>query len=74
MCSGDAPDRQVVPQEIRRLHLEPGERLIVRVSDTWTTSQQHAYHERLASHFPANDVLVLVGEEILVDHPGEPPC
>lgn len=58
---------QIIPEEVRRLRLEPGDRLIVRVSDKWTPRQLSEYHDYLQAHFEGNDVLVIVGEEIAVE-------
>lgn len=55
----------IVPEEIRRLRLEPGETLIVRVNDL-SPSQAQQYQECLEYAFPGVPVRVIHGEEILV--------
>lgn len=57
----------IVPDGVRRLRLQPGDRLIVRVTDRWTLTQIREYQDYLRVAFPGNDVLVLVGEEIAVE-------
>lgn len=57
----------VVPEEVRRLRLEPGDRLIVRVADRWTATQIHEYADFLNAHFPENKVLVIAAEDIAVE-------
>jgi hypothetical protein len=63
-----APD--IIPDEIARLRLEPGDRLIVRCTQL-TSTQVHEYREYLQAWFPDNDVLVLIGDEIAVE-PAKP--
>lgn len=67
--AGPAP---IVPDEVKRLRLAPGDKLIVRVSDTWTPHQIREYQDYLQHAVPDNQVLVLPGEQILTAGPGEP--
>jgi hypothetical protein len=60
----------IVPDEVRRLHLHPGDTLIVRVSNL-APQQMREYRDVLAEWFPDNPVRVVLGEEILVAEPGE---
>lgn len=62
----------VVPDEVKRLRLEPGDKLIVRVSDAWHPRQIREYQDYLQHAVPDNQVLVLPGEQILTAGPGEP--
>jgi hypothetical protein len=55
----------IVPEEVRRLHLDVGDTLIVRVSDL-TPWQMASYQEHLEAWFPNNPVRVLHADEILV--------
>lgn len=64
-------ESEIVPEEVRRLRLEPGDRLIVRVADRWTPQQIHEYQDYLRTAFPDNDVLVIVGEQVLTAGPGD---
>lgn len=56
----------VIPDEVRRLRLEPGDRLIVRHANL-TPRQQLEYRDYLQAHFPDNEVLVIVADEIAVE-------
>lgn len=56
----------VIPEEVRRLRLEPGDRLVARIRDIWTLQQIQYYRESLQAHFPDNEVLGVIGEEITV--------
>lgn len=56
----------VVPDEVRRLCLQPGDRLIVRCTDL-IPEQQLEYRDYLQVHFPDNEVLVIVADEIAVE-------
>lgn len=57
----------IIPDEVRRLRLEPCDRLIVRTADMRLTHQQVAqYRENLQAVFPDNEVLVIVADEIAV--------
>jgi hypothetical protein len=60
----------ITPDEIKRLRLEPGDRYIVRVADSWTPHQVRAYQDHLRTQFPDNQVLVLPGEQVLTAGPG----
>lgn len=65
---------QIVPDEVRRLRLEPNDRLVVRIADPdWTPGQLHQYQEHLQSHFTDNEVLVIVGDEIAVERAAPEP-
>lgn len=55
----------VIPDEVRRLRLEPGDRLIVRCTSL-TPQQQVEYREYLQAHFEDNEVLVIFADEIAV--------
>lgn len=57
----------IAPDEIRRLRLDPGDRLIVRIADRHV-SPEHLHHCRksLQKFFPDNEVLVIVADEIAV--------
>lgn len=68
----EPPAAAIVPDEVKRLRLEPGDKLIVRVSDTWHPRQIREYQDRLQHAVPDNQVLVLPGEQILTAGPGEP--
>ncbi len=57
---------QVVPDEVRRLRLEPGDRLLVRCTHL-TPQQQVEYRDYLQAHFPGNEVFVIVADEIAVE-------
>jgi hypothetical protein len=58
----------ITPDEVRRLRLESGDRLIVRTADTRLASEQISHHqENLQAHFPDNEVLVIVADEIAVE-------
>lgn len=56
----------IVPDEVRRLRFEPGDRLIVRIADRTAAEQLHRYRESLQARFPDNEVLVIVADEIAV--------
>lgn len=61
------PEVNVILDEVKRLHLTPGDRLIVRTADTRLTAQWvHQYQESLQAAFPDNDVLVIVAAEIAI--------
>jgi hypothetical protein len=63
----DEPAR-LVPDEVRRLRLEPDDRLIVRTADTGLASEQISrYQERLQAAFPNNEVLIIVADEVLIE-------
>lgn len=57
--------------EVKRLRLEPGDTLIVRVRDTWTPNQVRGCQHFLTEQFPDNQVLVLPCEQVLTAGPGE---
>jgi hypothetical protein len=57
--------RDIVPDEIARLRLEPGDKLIVRCAQL-APQQAAEYSEYLQAWFPDNDVLVLIADEIAV--------
>ena len=72
MSERDDKAAQVVPDEVRRLRLEPGERLVVR-SSNWTPNQADEYREWLQPQFPGNDVLVLLADEVFVERAAPAP-
>lgn len=55
----------IVPEDVRRLRLDPGDILVVRVTDL-TPWQMASYQEHLEVWFPDNPVRVLHAAEILV--------
>lgn len=59
----------IVPDEVRRIRLEPGERLIVRVgTDSGLTPYQiREYQEHLQFAVPDNPVLVLFADEVVAE-------
>jgi hypothetical protein len=67
----DEPARPV-PDEVRRLRLEPGERLVVR-NASLAPIQVHEYQEYLQAWFPDNEVLVLVADEVFVERAAPAP-
>lgn len=68
----EPPAAAIVPDEVKRLRLESGDKLIVRVRDTWNPHQIREYQDYLQHAVPDNQVLVLPGEQILTAGPGEP--
>lgn len=57
-----------VPDEVRRLRLNPGDLLIVRVTDL-VPRQMQEYQQYLEAVFPDNPVHVIHADEILVANP-----
>lgn len=72
MSERDDEPTRLTPDEVRRLRLEPGERLIVRNSSL-TPGQVNEYQEYLQAWFPDNEVLVLVADEVLVERAAPAP-
>lgn len=72
MSEHDGEPGRLVPDEVRRLRLEPGERLVVR-SSSFTPGQVNEYQECLQAWFPDNEVLVLVADEVFVERAAPAP-
>jgi hypothetical protein len=72
MSEHDDEPARLVPDEVRRLRLEPGDRLVVR-SSRLTSIQVHDYQEYLQAWFPDNEVLVLVADEVFVERAAPAP-
>jgi hypothetical protein len=51
----------LVRGEIRKLHLEPGDRVIVTVNDYLTTDTVKQMRKQLELMFPKNQVIFMVG-------------
>lgn len=73
LATGAPIEPRGIPEEVRRLRLDAGDRLIVRVRDTWAMPQVRQYQEWLEARFPDNEVLVIVGEEIAVESAASEP-
>jgi hypothetical protein len=75
--AADPASAGITPDEVKRLRLEPGDMLIVRVSETgFTPHQIREYQAGLQAVLPDNRVLVLPGEQVLTAGPAaadEPP-